>query len=255
VATIAAGTFHSVGLKEDGTVVAVGKDDFGQLNVSSWTNIKAIAAGMFHTVGLKEDGTVVAVGYNAFGQVEGVSSWTNIKAIAADTSYTVGLKEDGTVVAVGDINGYGQLNVSSWTNIKAIAAGTSYAVGLKEDGTVVAVGDNGDDQLKVSSWTNIMSVCDAVSATNQDIIPPITTAMLTGTLGNNGWYVSDVKIALTARDNDGGSGVKEIHYTVDGTETVGPGSSASLSLLGDGTHVITFYAIDNAGMWRRLFKR
>ncbi len=62
VATIAAGMFHLVGLRGDGTVLAVGKDDFGQLDVSSWTNIKAVAAGTFHSVGLKEDGTVVAVG-------------------------------------------------------------------------------------------------------------------------------------------------------------------------------------------------
>lgn len=56
--TIAAGLIHTIGIKEDGTVVAVGDNSFGQLNVSSWTNIKAIAAGDLHTVGIKEDGTV-----------------------------------------------------------------------------------------------------------------------------------------------------------------------------------------------------
>jgi hypothetical protein len=139
------------------------------------------------------------------------------------------------------------LNVSSWTNIKAIAAGTSYTIGLKEDGTVVAVGDNDYGQLNVSSWTNIMPVCETASATSLDSTPPITTAMLTGTLGNNGWYVSDVQMTLTSTDNDGGSGVKEIHYTVDGTETIVQGSSASFSIVGDGTHAVTWYAVDNAG--------
>jgi hypothetical protein len=82
---------------------------------------------------------------------------------------------------------------------------------------------------------------------NQDVTPPVTTAMVTGTLGNNGWYVSKVQMTLTATDNDGGSGVKEVHYTVDGTETVVQGSSASYSIVSDGTHTVTFYAIDNAG--------
>lgn len=76
--TIAAGHNHTVGLKEDGTVVAVGANYYGQLNVSGWTNIKAIAGGDYHTVGLKEDGTVVAVGWNGLGQLN-VSGWTNIK--------------------------------------------------------------------------------------------------------------------------------------------------------------------------------
>jgi hypothetical protein len=209
------------------------------------SGVATIAAGTYHTVGLKEDGTVVAVGHNVYGQLN-VSSWTYIKAIEAGAYHTVGLKEDGTVVAVGQ-NDYDQLNVSSWTNIKAIAAGTYHTVGLKEDGTIVAVGQNDYGQLNVSSWTNIMPVCDSVSATIQDVTPPITTAMWTGTLGNNGWYVSDVQMALTATDNDGGSGVKEIHYTVDGTETIVQGSSAAFSSVGDGLYAVTWYAIDNAG--------
>ena len=171
---------------------------------------------------------------------------SDVASIAAGMYHTVGLKEDGTVVAVG-YNGYGELNVSAWTNIKAIAAGMYHTVGLKENGTVGAIGYNGYGQLGVTSWTNIMPICDPACEANQDVIPPITTAMMTGTPGNNGWYVSDVQMTLTATDNDSGSGVKEIHYTVDGTETVAEGSSATLSIVAEGTHVVTWYAIDNAG--------
>ena len=156
--TIAAGRSHTVGLKGDGTVAAVGNNGYGQLDVSSWTNIKAIAVGWYHTVGLKEDGTVAAVGNNDYGQVDvNVASWTTIKVVAAGRSHTVGLKEDGTVVAAGD-NGYDQSNVYSWTTIKAVAAGAYHTVGLKEDGTVVVAGYNGYGQLGVSSWTNIKAI-------------------------------------------------------------------------------------------------
>jgi hypothetical protein len=239
IKAMAAGWGHTVGLKEDGTVMAVGYNDYGQLNVSSWTSIKAITAGVYHTVGLKEDGTVVAVGNNDYNQLN-VSTWTNIKAIAAGWGHTVGLKEDGTVVAVG-YNRYGQLNVSSWTSMNVIAAGAYHTVGLKDDGTIVAVGNNDYNQLNVSPWTNIMPVC------GQDVTPPITTALTISSLGNNGWYVSDVQMTLTAADTIGGSGVKEIHYTIDGTETVVQGSSASLLITADGNHAVTYYAIDNAG--------
>ena len=151
--TVAAGYWHTIGLKTNGTVVAVGSNNCGQCDVSSWTDIVAIAAGSYHTIGLKADGTVVAVGYNSYGQCD-VSSWTDIVAIAAGDYHTVGLKADGTVVAVGD-NDDGDCDVSSWTDIVAIAAGTSHTIGLKADGTVVAVGSNESGKCDVSSWRNI----------------------------------------------------------------------------------------------------
>ena len=76
----------------------------------------AISVGSNHTVGLKADGTVVAVGYNKYGQCE-VSDWTDIVAVSAGDNHTVGLKADGTVVAVGD-NDYDKCDVSLWRDIK-----------------------------------------------------------------------------------------------------------------------------------------
>ena len=87
-----------MGVKADGTVVAVGANYDGQCDVSGWTNIVQVAAGRYHTVGLKSDHTVVAVGYNGDGQLE-VGGWTDIMQVAAGRYHTVGVKSDGTVVA------------------------------------------------------------------------------------------------------------------------------------------------------------
>jgi alpha-tubulin suppressor-like RCC1 family protein len=57
-----------VGLKADGTVVAVGEFLDDRLDVGSWTDIIQVAAGYDHTVGLKNDGTVVAVGWGGYGE-------------------------------------------------------------------------------------------------------------------------------------------------------------------------------------------
>ena len=77
---ISAGTSHTVGLKADGTVVAVGSDGdgYGHCDVSDWKDIVAIYAGHCRTVGLKADGTVIAVGWNDYNECE-VSHWKNIK--------------------------------------------------------------------------------------------------------------------------------------------------------------------------------
>lgn len=159
--TISAGWSHTVGLKENGTVVAVGWNQQGQLNVSNWSDIKAVAAGGWHTVGLKEDGTVVVAGNNYCGELN-VANWISIKAIDAGECHTVGLKEDGTVVAVGD-DRYGQLNVSDWRNIKGVAAGDWHTFGLKEDDTVVAVGRNDYGQLDVYGWRGIKAIATSWS--------------------------------------------------------------------------------------------
>ncbi|MBM3132385.1 MAG: hypothetical protein FJZ95_05065, partial [Chloroflexi bacterium] len=133
---VAAGNGHTVGLKSDGTVVAVGENDDGQCDVTGWNDIVQVDAGFSHTVGLKADGTVIAVGNNYFGQC-GVSGWSDVVQVAAGGDHTVGLKSDGTAVAVGE-NDDGQCNVSGWSDIVQVSAGLSHTVGLKSDGTAVA---------------------------------------------------------------------------------------------------------------------
>ena len=154
--TVSAGYLHTVGLKTDGTVVAVGSNMFGQCNVMSWQNIVAVSTGYLHTVGLKVDGTAVAVGSNGFGKCN-VSDWRNIVAISSGEQHTVGLRTDGTVVAVGSTSN-GKCNVTDWQDIVAISAGSNHTVGLKSDGTVVAAGDNKYGQCDVSEWRDIVAV-------------------------------------------------------------------------------------------------
>lgn len=147
---------HTVGVKANGTVVAVGDSSFCKCNVFGWRNIVAVSAGLGHTVGLKSDGTVLAVGDNKDGCC-GVFYWQNIVEISAGSCHTVGLKSTGTVVAVG-CNDDGRCNVSGWRGILAVSAGYWHTVGLKSNGTVVAVGYNDFGQCKVSNWQDIVAV-------------------------------------------------------------------------------------------------
>ena len=156
IVAITAGSQHTVGLKADGTVVAVGSDDKGQCRVELWRDIVSIAAYGGHTVGLKADGSVVAVGDNEHGQCE-VSGWTDIVAIATGAYHTVGLKADGTVVSTkveySGLNTYawGQDEVADWTDVISIAAGYEYTIGLKSDGSLLAVGHSTYDAEKVDN--------------------------------------------------------------------------------------------------------
>ena len=65
--------------------------------MEGWTDMTAIAAGYFHTVGLRKDGTVRAVGSNEYGQCN-VTDWTDVAAIWALRAYTVAIRKDGTLL-------------------------------------------------------------------------------------------------------------------------------------------------------------
>jgi len=179
---------HVVGLKTNGTVVAVGNNKFGQCNVEDWRGIVAVYASEGITVGLKANGTVVAVGNNKFGQCN-TEDWRNIIAIYAEGSYTsgsdknrkpiydingshtVGLKTDGTIVVTGK-DSY-RRNSNEWRDILAnnaaciesgecdkeiLMSSGNLNVRLKTDGTVVTVSNNKHVSCNTENWQDIIAI-------------------------------------------------------------------------------------------------
>jgi hypothetical protein len=156
-----AGYEHTVALKIDGTVGAVGSNSDGQCSLIGWKDIRQVAAGDFHTIGLKTDGTVVAAGLKSSNQCA-VSDWKDITQVAAGGYHTVGRRSDGVVRASGN-NDYQQVTgTGSWSDIVQVAAGAYHTVGLKSDDTVVAVGKDDDGQVAgvspMNGWTHIVQV-------------------------------------------------------------------------------------------------
>ena len=131
---LAVGFYHTVGLRQDGTVVAAGRNTDGQCNVTDWSGIVAIDCGAYHTVGLKADGTVVAVGRNEEGQCD-VAEWGDIVEIVCTDYDTVGLKRDGTVVRTG-YHAYAEL--LGWSDIVTIGGGSYAAVAVTEAGQLLS---------------------------------------------------------------------------------------------------------------------
>jgi hypothetical protein len=124
-----------VGLKDDNTVVAVGRSLEGQCNVGDWTDITQVAAGTAHTVGLRSDRTVVATGANTYGQCD-VGDWTDIVQIAAGSEHTVGLKSDGTVVAAG-----GEVELPQWNLYETPARRYTLSIFSTPGGSVTEPGE------------------------------------------------------------------------------------------------------------------
>ncbi len=135
---VAAGPFHTIAVRTDGTVLTWGDNDKGQLG-----------SGTVDAVNVRREATVV----------RGVSGAV---AAAAGEKFALVLLGDGSVMSWGD-NSEGQLGlgptgvlprpgqamppvpvpsrVTGLTGVRQIAAGLRFALALREDGTVVAWGD------------------------------------------------------------------------------------------------------------------
>lgn len=144
---IAAGGYHSLGLRADGRVIAWGHNYDGQCDVpDTLTNAVAVAAGAYHSLALTADGRVLAWGANYNGQATVPTGLSNIVAIAAGARHSLALRANGRVVGWGD----GTLNqlampanlTNATANAIAIAAAGNHSLALRSDGTVSAWGDN-----------------------------------------------------------------------------------------------------------------
>jgi len=139
---VAAGRFHSLGLKGDGTVVAWGANESGQASVPKGLGgVVAIAAGGNHSLALKRDTTVVAWGQRN----DPPSGLSNVVAIAVGGEMSapgLALMKDGTVAEWTPGAGPERTRVVV-SNAVAVVAGTGHCLALLRDGTVFGWGFNG----------------------------------------------------------------------------------------------------------------
>lgn len=165
---------HNIALKTDGTVVAWGYNNYGQLGdgsnmnsndpvvVSGLSDIVAVASGSYSSYALKRDGTVYAWGNNNRGQLGNgtttasnvpvmVSGLSDVVSLSASEDHVLAIKNDGTVYGWGD-NLSGQLGGSSnykeptpiqiggLEDVVSVSAGGNNATALLWDGSVLSFG-------------------------------------------------------------------------------------------------------------------
>ena len=80
-----------------------------------------------------------------------------------------------------------------------------------------------------------------------DTVAPVTTATLSQEPNAAGWHKADVTLTLSAADNNGGSGLRELNYSVNGVFARASGATAVIPVTSEGTTTVVFYAKDQAG--------
>ncbi len=186
--SVAAGWYHSMGVRSDGTLWAWGLNERGQLGlgdnvtrnsptrVGTATNWTAVSTGQDHSLGLSSDRTLWAWGYNLDGQLglgdnvtrnipTRVGNWTDWVAIAAGDTHSLGVRANGTLWVWGSNSNY-ELGLNHQAYMKnptqvvgsadweAVASEFKCSFGLRSNGTLWAWGYNGQGQLGVGHKTD-----------------------------------------------------------------------------------------------------
>jgi alpha-tubulin suppressor-like RCC1 family protein len=272
VTAIAGGGFHSLLLKSDDSLWAMGDNEYGQLGDGTYnitnlperivaSNVTAIAAGEYHSLLLKSDGSLWAMGTNEYGQLgDGTYNTTNqpeqivatnVTAIAAGGDHSLFLKSDGSLWAMGD-NEYGQLGDGTYnqtnqpeqivsSNVTAIAAGGDHNLFLKSDGSLWAMGDNEYGQLGDGTY----------NTTNQpeQIVASNVTAIAAGS-DHSLFLKSDGSLWAMGYNQFGVLGDGTYNYSTNLPEQIVAGSPGynqiSIQLLSGGSVRLSFVGIAGA---------
>jgi hypothetical protein len=156
--------------------------------------------------------------YEAFGLVEisadGGDSWMVLGEYHGDSG--------GPVEETFNLNYY--VGNDILIRFRAIGEGDNYW-GCTEDG---------------GKWC----VYDLLVSGKKDTQAPNTEITMQGQLVD-GWYSTPVQVTITATDV--GAGMGDIHYILDGKETVVPGTQAKFTVSANGVHNIEFWGVDKTG--------
>jgi len=226
VIAIAAGSGHSLALKNDGTVVDW---DYGSgepsMSPAGLSGVTAIAAGGGHSLALKSDSTVI--GWKMQDRRYGDAAATpplglsGVTAIAAGDYHSLALKSDGTVIAWGWLTrlslvyGAGTPPVGL-SGVTAIAAGGRHSLALKSDGTVIG-------------WTG--------DPNNTSVTPPLGLSGVTAIAAGDYHSLALKSDGTVVGWGDNYYGEASIPAGLSGVTAIAAGSGHSLALKDDGTVV------------------
>lgn len=135
---VAAGLWHGVALRADGSLVSWGPDFYGEVSLTPTGNgFLAVAAGDYHSVALRADGSLASWGDDSEGQVQSTPPGNDFVAVSAGGGHSVALSADGSLVSWGD-TGIGVVSgTPSGTGFIAAAVGDLSGVAIRSDGSLV----------------------------------------------------------------------------------------------------------------------
>jgi YVTN family beta-propeller protein len=182
-----------------------------------------------------------------------------------EVSQGIAIHPDGRLAYVtqGMSNTVAVVDLATNQRIAAVAAGLTPArVAVSPDGRFAYVTNQDSANVSVIdtatstvvAWVPVGPIPQGIAFANvpqQDTVAPATAADAAPPAGAAGWNNSAVSVNLSATDNEGGSGIESIAYTVVNGQSSGSGTvlaaTATISVAAEGVNTVTYRATDKAG--------
>lgn len=195
---VSAGYAHTCAIRVDEAVVCWGDDSAGQTDAPAGSFV-SVAAGYGHSCAVRSEGTVACWGFAGLGWSPPPAG--RFTAVSAGSAHTCARRTDASLACWGsDVYGQAQAPPGSFA---AVSAGYIFTCALRSDGSLACWGRNEYGQA---------------TPPGADPPPPPTTTIARAPAdpdGEDGWYVSGVRLTLSATAHAGGVGVVETRCVLD----------------------------------------
>jgi hypothetical protein len=188
------------------------------------------------------------------------------------------LHVQGTGTSVTDVSGSGTEGESDgslsarlvWNNNNVGGKTISFAIDKAKNGTFTTVGSaTTDDTTGVATLSNVSlaglapgtydlkatfagdnnyagdDTTGTLTVDSADDVAPTSTHSLSSAANGNGWHNQNVTVTLNATDNDGGSSVDEIRYSINGGANAVYDETNKPVISTEGTTTFSYFAVDN----------
>jgi hypothetical protein len=233
------------------TLLATANQGYAFVNWTGGNSVVSTNASYSFTA--NSDETIVA-NFTIVPPISNVTGTWDINVIYSGVTYpeTLILAQTGNEITGTSVNTIPPATGSAFTITGGSVIGNTITFTADQNATSLVTNFSGtiaSDGSMSGSWADESpGTRTGTWATFKDSTPPTVTAAVNPVPNDAGYINSSlVTVTLTATDT-GGSGVKEISYSVNGAPlVVVTGSTASFSESTDGTYMVTYSAEDNVG--------